>query len=96
MKNTNAQTAWRITLLYALLVTLWLFVSDHLFDFFALAPQQVTRLAIYHSVIFVAVTALVVYALVLRVLRLRSTEGFATPAITQAITLAVLPTHVQQ
>lgn len=101
MKNTNVQTAWRSSLLYALLVSLWLFVSAHLLDFFTPASQQVTRLAIYHSLIFVAVTALLVYALVLRALRMCSAEGFATPVpvaveITPAITRAVLPTHAQQ
>ncbi len=101
MKNTNVQTAGRITLFYALLVSLWLFVSDRLLDFFALDPKQVTRLALYDSVLFVAVTALLIYALVLRELRLRSAESFANPAtmaveITPAINSAMHSTNTQQ
>lgn len=71
MKNNNLQTARRIGFVYALLVSFWLFVSNRLLAIFVPDPQQVTQLATYQGLLFVAVTTLLVYALVRHELRVR-------------------------
>ena len=71
MKNNNIQTAWRISLAYALIVSCWIFISDYLLGIFVPDPQDITRLATYQGVIFVATTTLLIYLLVLREVRVR-------------------------
>ena len=71
MKSNNAQTAWRITFAYALLVSFWIFVSDWLLGLFVPAVQPVARLATYQGGLFVTVTTLLVYGLVRREFRTR-------------------------
>jgi len=69
MKNNNVQTTWRISLVYALLASFWLFVANRLLGPLVPDPQQATWLATYQDVLFVTVTTLLVYALVWRALR---------------------------
>lgn len=74
MKNTNVQTALHISLAYALLVSLWFFVSDRLLGIWLPAPQPILRLATYQGVLFVVVTTLLVYALVRQAIRTRPAQ----------------------
>jgi signal transduction histidine kinase len=80
MKNNNVQTALRISFVYALLVSCWLFVSDRLLGLFTSTPQQGSRLATYEGVFFVAVTTVLIYTLVWRELWIRSKQAFVNPA----------------
>lgn len=103
MKNKNAQTIWRITLAYALLVSFWIFVSDWLLGIFIPAPQQVVRLATYQGVFLVTVTTLLVYGLVRREFRVsavlvRKVHGepvLTSPVATVMTMTTMAPAHGQ-
>lgn len=88
MKNHNVQTALRISLAYALLVSGWLFLATRLFDRFAAAPQQLIRRAAYQDVLFVTVTTLLVYVLVHRALQARPDPVWANAVMAPELLLA--------
>ncbi len=53
-----AKTIWRIVLVYAVLATLWIALSDELLGMISADPAQIVRLAIIKGWAFVLVTAL--------------------------------------
>ncbi len=96
MKNHNIQTAWRISLLYALLVSCWIFISDYLLGIFVPNPQHVTRFATYQGLLFIAVTTLLIYLLVLREGRLRPVQLLVSQTATPAAATGLIPlAHTQ-
>lgn len=70
LRNHHIQTAFRISLAYALLASFWIFVFDHRLEIFVSDQAQLTRLEIGRGVSFVAVTTLFLYTLLWRELRL--------------------------
>lgn len=84
MKNNNVQTAWRISVLYAFLVSCWILISDYLLGLFVPDPQPIIRLATYQGVIFVAITTLLIYLLVLRAVRLHQVQVLVNQTATPA------------
>ncbi|HRW08539.1 MAG TPA: GAF domain-containing sensor histidine kinase [Caldilineaceae bacterium] len=97
MKNANIPIALRISLIYALLVSLWVFVAARLLGIFVPVPQQITWPAAYQDVLFVAVTTLLVYLLVRRALRTRPLPAFVNqPPILTAMAPAITLKHAQQ
>lgn len=81
MKNHIIQTTRRISLAYALIVSFWLFVSNHLLSIFIADSQHVMRLTTYQSVLFVTVSTLLVYTLVWWDLRARLSEQWVNSAL---------------
>ncbi|MCB0126390.1 MAG: GAF domain-containing sensor histidine kinase [Caldilineaceae bacterium] len=101
MQNINVPIALRISLVYALLVSLWVFVAARLLDIFAPIPQPVTWLATHQDVLFVVVTALLVYTLVRRALWRRPMPALVNHPSTLTETASeMLPgssvAHIQQ
>ncbi len=58
--------ALRISLIYAAVAALWIFLSDRMLETLAMAPDWMTRLQTYKGWAFVAFTALLLYWLVRR------------------------------
>lgn len=67
--------AARISLGYALLAGLWVYASDALVDEMSAVVADGARLQIYKGWLFVAVTALLLYGVVLAVGRIVRSEG---------------------
>ena len=74
MRNHHLQIAFRISLLYALFASFWIFVFDRLFEIFGLDQRQLTWLETAKWVSFVALTTLFIYTLLWRELRMRRHE----------------------
>jgi diguanylate cyclase (GGDEF)-like protein/PAS domain S-box-containing protein len=66
MTRVAYSAALRISLIYAAVASLWIFVSDRMLETLAMAPDWMTRLQTYKGWAFVAFTSLLLYWLVRR------------------------------
>ncbi len=69
MSHFGKQTALRISLLYAVIAGMWIFLSDYLLVLFIPNVEQLAALQTYNGGVFVGVTSLLLYFLLRRELR---------------------------
>lgn len=89
-RNTDAfaAAAIRLVLIYAAFAALWIFVSDQAIEALIRDPEQMTRIAIIKGWLFVAVTSLLLYGLVIRLLsQIRKAERQEREALADRIRL---------
>lgn len=87
--TANHGLAGRISLGYALIAGLWIYASDTLVDEMSTVVADGAHLQIYKGLLFVAVTALLLYGVVLAVGRIAKSEGraeaFVIPAADEEV-----------
>jgi len=69
VSNSYTKAVIKITLTYLVFGTLWIYFSDSIVAYFIKDPRLITRLSIYKGLLFVLLTALLLYTLLYRYLK---------------------------
>lgn len=60
------KSVWQIVLIYAFVAGVWIFFSDRLLGLFVSTPDRLVGWSIFKGLLFVAITAAILYALIFR------------------------------